>query len=185
VELKAVIENCREGRPGAWDMLVNAFAPKVFNMAYQFTGSRAEAEDQSQEIFLKVFHNLPKYDSQKNFTAWLLTLAKNHLIDSYRRAKWEKKNRYDFDEILPFRASAADSPEETFLQREEQSVLWRGLNSLPSDVRLALILKEIQGKKYEEVAEVLGLPVGTVKSRINRGKLQLARLLRERKEEGL
>jgi RNA polymerase sigma-70 factor (ECF subfamily) len=166
-------------------MLVNAFAPKVFNMAYQFTGSRAEAEDQSQEIFLKVFHNLPKYDSQKNFTAWLLTLAKNHLIDSYRRTRWEKKNRDDFDENLPRQAQRADSPEDALLQREEQSVLWRGLNSLPSDIRLAIILKEIQGKKYEEVAEILGLPAGTVKSRVNRGKLHLASLLRERKEEGL
>jgi RNA polymerase sigma-70 factor (ECF subfamily) len=166
-------------------MLVNAFAPKVFTMAFQFTGSRAEAEDQSQEIFLKVFHNLPKYDSEKNFAAWLLTLAKNHLIDSYRRTKWERKNRDDFDENLPSRAQTADSPEDALLQREEQSVLWRGLNSLPSDIRLAIILKEIQGKKYEEVAEILVMPVGTVKSRVNRGKLQLARLLRERKEEGL
>jgi RNA polymerase sigma-70 factor (ECF subfamily) len=166
-------------------MLVNAFAPKVFNMAYQFTGSRTEAEDQSQEIFLKVFHNLPKYDSEKNFAAWLLTLAKNHLIDSYRRTRWERKNRDDFDENLPRQAQTADSPEDALLQREEQTVLWRGLNSLPSDIRLAIILKEIQGKKYEEVAEILALPKGTVKSRINRGKLQLARLLRERKEEGL
>jgi len=166
-------------------MLVNAFAPKVFNMAYQFTGSRAEAEDQSQEIFLKVFHNLPKYDSEKNFAAWLLTLAKNHLIDSYRRTRWERKNRDDFDENLPSRAQIEDSPEDALLQREEHSVLWRGLNSLPSDIRLAIILKEIQGKKYEEVADILALPVGTVKSRVNRGKLQLARLLRECKEEGL
>jgi RNA polymerase sigma-70 factor (ECF subfamily) len=166
-------------------MLVNAFAPKIFTMAYQFTGSRAEAEDQSQEIFLKVFHNLPKYDAEKNFAAWLLTLAKNHLIDSYRRTRWERKNRDDFDENLPSRAQTADSPEDALLQREEQSVLWRGLNSLPSDIRLAIILKEIQGKKYEEVAEILVMPVGTVKSRVNRGKLQLARLLRERKEEGL
>jgi len=163
-------------------MLVNAFAPKIFNMAYQFTGSRAEAEDQSQEIFLKVFHNLSKYDAQKNFTAWLLTLAKNHLIDSYRRTRWERKNRDDFDESLPRQAHTAASPEEALVQREEQKVLWRGLNGLETDVRLAIILKEIQGKKYEEVAEILQLPVGTVKSRINRGKLQLARLLRDRKE---
>ncbi len=165
-------------------MLVNAFAPKIFNMAFQFTGSRAEAEDQSQEIFLKVFHNLSKYDAQKNFTAWLLTLAKNHLIDSYRRTRWEKKNRDDFDENLPRQAHTASSPEEAFVRREEQKVLWRGLNGLEADVRLAIILKEIQGKKYEEVAEILQLPVGTVKSRINRGKLQLARLLRDQKEGG-
>jgi RNA polymerase sigma-70 factor (ECF subfamily) len=165
-------------------MLVNAYSQKILNMAYQFTGSRPEAEDQTQEIFLKVFHSLSKYDTEKNFSAWLLTLAKNHLIDTYRRTRWERKNRDEFDENLPSRGQAEDNPEDALLQRERQKVLWRGLNSLPADIRLAIILKEIQGKKYEEVAEVLGLPVGTAKSRINRGKLQLAKLLRERGDKG-
>lgn len=165
-------------------MLVQSYAKKVFNMAYQFTGSRSEAEDQTQEIFLKVFSSLGKYDTEKNFSAWLLTMTKNHLIDTYRRTRWEKKNRDDFEEHLPHQAGAADSPEDSLVRREERAALWRGLNSLPGEMRMAVILKEIQGKAYEDVAEIMGLPVGTVKSRVCRAKLQLARLLREPKKEG-
>ncbi|MBM3297215.1 MAG: sigma-70 family RNA polymerase sigma factor, partial [Candidatus Aminicenantes bacterium] len=88
MDLKEIIEGCVEGRPGAWDMLVNTYAKRVFNTAYQFTGCRTEAEDQTQEIFMKVFHSLDRFDRMKNFDAWLLTVARNHLIDSYRRTRW-------------------------------------------------------------------------------------------------
>ena len=150
-------------------------------MAFQFTGSRAEAEDLTQEIFLKVYSSLGKFDLDKNFTAWVLTLAKNHLIDEYRRTKWERRNRDDFDDVLAKDASQLPGPERGAEENENRKVLWQGLNKLPADVRMAIILKEIQGQSYEEVALALKLPLGTVKSRINRGKLQLARILGEAK----
>jgi len=162
-------------------MLVDLYSKKIFNMSYQFAGSFQEAEDLTQDIFLKLHHSLAKYDFKKNFTAWFLTIAKNYLIDEYRRTKWEKKKRDDFDEHLPS-AAAADDPELSLVEEEKRKVLWEALNRLSNDMRLAIILKEIQGKKYEEVAEILDLPVGTVKSRINRGRLQLAKILRDRKE---
>jgi len=162
-------------------MLVDLYAKKVFNMAYQFAGTMPEAEDLTQEIFLKLHGQLSKYDASKNFTAWFLTLAKNTLIDEYRRTKWEKRQRDDYDERL-HAASDADDPERALAREESRRLLWAGLNALPSDMRMAVILKEIQGKKYEEVADILGLPVGTVKSRINRARLQLARILRDGKE---
>jgi len=182
VELKAVIQECLEGKQGAWKMLVDAYSRKVFNMAFQFTGSHPEAEDLTQEIFMKVYSSLGKFDVEKNFTAWLLTLAKNHLIDEYRRTKWEKRNRDDFEEVLLHEPGRGGAVEEGAVQEENRKVLWQGLNRLPSEVRMAIILKELQGKKYEEVAEVLHLPLGTVKSRINRGKLMLAKILQEQKE---
>ncbi len=182
MELKEILEGCLEGRPGAWNMLVQSYAKRVFNTAYQFTGSRTEAEDQTQEIFLKVFHSLGKFDMEKNFDAWLLTLAKNHLIDSYRRTRLEEKNRDDFEENLDRQAAATSSPEDSLARREDRATLWKGLNSLPGDMRMAVILKEIQGKAYEDVAKIMGLPVGTVKSRVNRAKLQLARMLRAPEE---
>ena len=163
-------------------MLVDAYSRKVFNMAFQFTGSHPEAEDLTQEIFMKVYSSLGKFDVEKNFTAWLLTLAKNHLIDEYRRTKWEKRNRDDFEEVLLHEPGRGGAVEEGAVQEENRKVLWQGLNRLPSEVRMAIILKELQGKKYEEVAEVLHLPLGTVKSRINRGKLMLAKILQEQKE---
>ena len=163
-------------------MLVDAYSRKIFNMAFQFTGSQPEAEDLTQEIFMKVYSSLVKFDTEKNFTAWLLTLAKNHLIDEYRRTKWEKRNRDDFEEVLMHEPGRGGGVEEGAVEEENRKVLWQGLNRLPSEIRMAIILKELQGKKYEEVAEVLHLPLGTVKSRINRGKLMLAKILQERME---
>jgi len=147
-------------------------------MAYQFCGSREEAEDRTQEVFLKLHGALPKYDLGKNFTAWLLTLAKNHLIDEYRRTKWEKANRDDFDERVLSQA-AASGPEASLVAKETKELIWEGLDRLPADMRMVIILRDLQGKSYEEVAEILGLPLGTVKSRVNRARLQLARVLRE------
>ncbi len=149
-------------------------------MAYQFCGSREEAEDLTQEVFLKLHGALPKYDFGKSFTAWLLTLAKNHLIDEYRRTKWEKANRDDFDERVLSQA-VADGPEARLAAKETKELVWEGLGLLPADMRMVVILRDLQGRSYEEVAEVLGLPLGTVKSRVNRARLALARVLRERR----
>jgi RNA polymerase sigma-70 factor (ECF subfamily) len=147
-------------------------------MAYQFCGSREEAEDRTQEVFLKLHGALPKYDFGKNFTAWLLTLAKNHLIDEYRQTKWEKTQRDEFDERVLAQA-AHTGPEDDLVARETKALVWEGLNRLSADMRMVLILRDLQGKSYEEVAEILGLPLGTVKSRVNRARIQLALVLKE------
>jgi RNA polymerase sigma-70 factor (ECF subfamily) len=179
--LETIIRECLDGKEGAWNMLVDLFSKKVFNMAYQFAGSYQEAEDLTQDIFVKLYGALPKYDFGKNFTAWLLTLAKNHLIDEYRRTKWEKRQRDDFEDHIS-KAATHDDPGRGLALEETRKVLWGGLELLPSDIRMAVILHEIQGKKYEEVAEIMDLPVGTVKSRIFRGRTLLAKLIRDRKE---
>ena len=182
MELNEIIRDCLEGRQGAWDTLMNMYAKKVFNMAYQFSGSREEAEDLTQDIFLKLYNSLSKYDFQRNFTAWLLTLAKNFLIDEYRRTKWEKTQRDDFDEGLLAQASLA-GPEEDLDLKETRAVIWEGLNRLNSEMRMAVVLRDLQGRSYEEMTEMLGIPLGTVKSRVNRARIQLAEVLRERKGE--
>jgi len=163
-------------------MLVNTYSRRIFNLAYQFSGTREEAEDMTQEIFLKLHHALVKYDFCKNFDAWLLTLARNHLIDEYRRTKWEKKTRDDFNEYT-LSADTGSSPEETILREESKRLVWNGFNYLSNEIRMAIILRDIQGKKYDEIAEIMELPLGTVKSRVNRGRLQLAKIFREDKEE--
>ena len=151
-------------------------------MAYQFCGSRQEAEDMTQEIFLKLYGSLAKFDFQKNFTAWLLTLAKNHLIDEYRKTKWEKTQRDEFDErVLP--QASISGPEESLVQKETRALIWEGLNRLSSEMRMAVILRDLQGRSYEEMAEILGLPLGTVKSRVNRARIALAEVLKEKKGE--
>jgi RNA polymerase sigma-70 factor (ECF subfamily) len=163
-------------------MLVNAYSKRVFNLAYQFAGSYQEAEDLTQDIFLKLYGVLPRYDFERNFSAWLLTLAKNHLIDTYRRTKWEKSHRDEFDEHFAS-PEAAHSPEAGLMEEADRKLVWEGLNRLNAETRMAVILRDIQDKSYEEVAEIMSLPLGTVKSRINRGRLQLAKILKDRKED--
>lgn len=182
MDLNDVIRECLAGSQGAWETLVNTFAKRIFNMAYQFSGSRQEAEDRTQEVFLKLSGALPKYDFGKNFTAWFLTLAKNHLIDEYRRTKWEKTQRDDYDERV-LAQTAHDGPEQSLVAKETKALVWEGLNRLSADMRMVIILRDLQGKSYEEVAEILSLPLGTVKSRVNRARLQLAQVLREYRGE--
>ncbi|MHB8095652.1 MAG: RNA polymerase sigma factor [Candidatus Aminicenantales bacterium] len=182
MELEKVIQNCLEGDRGAWEMLVNAYSKKVFNMAYQFSGSYQEAEDLTQDIFVKLYGSLKKYDPGKNFTAWLLTLTKNHLIDEYRRTKLEKSQRDDFDDGV-LAHQAFDNPEKSLAREESRKVVWEGLDRLSPEIRMAVLLRDIQGQTYDEIAESLELPLGTVKSRVNRGRLQLSRILQERKGE--
>jgi RNA polymerase sigma-70 factor (ECF subfamily) len=182
VDLNAIVRECLEGRQGAWETLMNTYAKRVFNMAYQFSGSRQEAEDMTQEIFLKLYGSLAKFDFQRNFTAWLLTLAKNHLIDEYRKTKWERTQRDEFDErVLP--QASVSGPEESLARKEIRALIWEGLNHLSSEMRMAVILRDLQGRTYEEMAEILGLPLGTVKSRVNRARIALVEVLKEKKGE--
>jgi RNA polymerase sigma-70 factor (ECF subfamily) len=181
VQIERIIEECLEGKEGAWKMLVDSYSKRVFNMAYQFAGSYEEAEDLTQEIFLKLYNSLPKYDFDKNFSAWFLTLARNYMIDNYRKTKWEKKTRDEFNEHL-LSSDAFDSPEDGMVREENKKTLWESFNHLSPEIRMTIILRDIQGKKYEEIAEIINLPLGTVKSRVNRGRLQLAKILKEKKE---
>jgi RNA polymerase sigma-70 factor, ECF subfamily len=180
--LNEVIRECLKGDGSAWQMLVNGYSKKVFNMAYQFSGSRQEAEDMTQEIFLKLYGSLGKYDFERNFTAWLLTLAKNHLIDEYRRTRYERTQREDFDDRTLSQA-VFDGPERSLAREEDRQAVWKALDGLSPEIRATVILRDIQGLSYEEIAENMKLPLGTVKSRVNRGRLQLARILRPGKGE--
>jgi len=164
-------------------MLVNAYSKRVFNLAYQFAGSYHEAEDLTQDIFFKLYNSLDRYDFERSFAAWLLTLARNHLIDTYRRTKWEKTSRDAFEDHL-LAAGPGSSPEAGLDAEANRRLVWGGLNSLSAEIRLAVVFRDIQDKTYEEISQILSLPIGTVKSRVSRGRLQLAKILRERKEAG-
>lgn len=181
MQIDNIVKECLDGSEGAWRMLVNAYSKRIFNMAYQFAGGFEEAEDLTQDIFLKLHSALSKYDFKKDFSAWFLTLSKNYLIDQYRKTKWEKKTRDEFDEHL-LASDTEENPEIGLMKEENKRIVWSALNSLPSEIRITVILRDIQGKSYEEVAEIMSLPLGTVKSRINRGRLQLAKILKEKKE---
>ena len=163
-------------------MLVNTYSKMIFNLAFQFSGNYQESEDLTHEIFLKLYNSLNKYDSNKNFNAWFLTLARNYMIDNYRKTKWEKTKRDNFNDHF-LASNVFDAPEEKILEEENKKIVWESLNLLSADIRMAVILRDIQGKKYEEIAEIVGLPLGTVKSRVNRGRLQLAKIIMKKERE--
>ncbi len=102
-------------------MLVNAYSKKIFNLAYQFSGNHEAAEDLTQEIFLKLYGSLTKFDFSRNFTAWLLTLSKNHLIDHYRKSKYERTSRDEFDEQV-LSSPAYDGPEAEVMEEEARAI---------------------------------------------------------------
>jgi len=176
VEVKELIQGCLRGETGAWKMLVDCYSKKIFNLAYQFAGSRQEAEDLTQDIFLKLYHSLAKYNFEHDFTAWFLTLARNYLIDEFRRTRLEKSQRFDGEQPdLP--AADSDNPETRYLSEEKSTAVRQALQQLSPDLRLVLVLREMEGLSYEEIARDINVPLGTVKSRVNRARLQLAQII--------
>ncbi|MCL4820862.1 MAG: sigma-70 family RNA polymerase sigma factor [Vicinamibacteria bacterium] len=181
-----LLERCRSGDQAAWSALVARHARKVFSVAWRFTGRSDEAEDLTQEIFVKVYQQLSRFDPQSGqFPAWLMRVARNHAIDNYRKRREERVRRADDPAILDAMADAAAGPLEDVVRKERAEIVRAGLAALPAELREPLILCDLRGLPYEEIAHTLGLPLGTVKSRINRGRTELARrLMRRRKDLG-
>jgi RNA polymerase sigma-70 factor (ECF subfamily) len=169
-----LLERCRLGDQDAWRGLVSRHLRRVFAVAYRFTGRVEEAEDLVQEIFMKVFQNLSRFDgSEAVFPAWLLTLARHHAIDHVRKARTGAVD----PSILESLPSNADGPDRRLEGTERTMLVHRGLRALPSELREVLVLRDLEGLSYQETAEALKIPLGTAKSRVNRGRLELARRL--------
>ena len=173
-----LIERCLRSDSSAWEQIVSRFKRKVFHIAYKFTGRHDNAEDLTQDIFLKVFRSLGKFNRDADFSTWLSSVARNYCIDHYRASKREKEVLVEdlvaFD-LAP--AAAGSNPHRALEDRDRRRFLRRGLDALPDKLREAVVLRDLQGLSYQEMADQLGLPEGTVKSRINRGREELSRLL--------
>lgn len=154
---------------------------RVFNLCYRFTGNAASAEDLSQEVFLRVYRTLGSYQAEYGaFATWLTSVTRNLLVDHYRRTRRDKLT--DSIDEAP-QAAEIHSPERTPHQQAEAMELsaqvQMGLARLSPELREAVILRDLQGMEYAEIRRVLQVPEGTVKSRINRGRIELANILRE------
>ena len=172
-----LIERCLRKDNSAWDLVVARFRRKVFHIAYKFTGKHDEAEDLTQEIFLKVFRSLDKFNRDADFSTWLSSVARNYCIDRYRASKRERE--VVVEDLVAFDLAPASSgnPYRALEDQDRSSLLRRGLDLLPGKLREAVVLRDLQGLSYQEMADRLSLPEGTVKSRINRGREELTRLL--------
>jgi len=155
---------------------------RVYNLSYRFTSNRQEAEDLSQEVFLRIYRTLGSYRSVNGqFTTWLSSVTRNLLIDHYRRTRRDRITDSIEDSMphLEQKESASRRPDDQALASELSSQVQGALAKLSPELREAVILRDLQGLDYREIQQVLSVPEGTVKSRINRGRIELARLLEQ------
>ena len=179
-----LVQRCLDGDPTAWDVLVRTYWRRVFNIAYKFVARFDEAEDLTQEIFVKLFRALGTYDRRASFETWLTRVSRNLCIDRYRRRRREAE-RFT-DEVDPDTIQMDElvsRPDATLEKRDQVAMVRRALAKLPDMYREAVALRDVHDLSYEAIAQRLQLPEGTVKSRINRGRRELARHLRILQEQ--
>jgi RNA polymerase sigma-70 factor (ECF subfamily) len=182
-EMDAVIERCLKGDQLAWASIVQQHRRKVFNLAYKFVGRYDEAEDLTQDIFIKIFKALHTFDRRANFQTWLISVSRNLCIDHYRSVRKERATiarDVDASELTP--ASHERGPYGQLEQQDLKEIIRRAMAELPETLATAVTLRDLQEFSYQEIAEQLHLPEGTVKSRINRGRIELARQIRKIQE---
>jgi len=179
-----LIERCLRGDQLAWETIVRQHWRKVFNVAYKFVGRHDAAEDLTQDIFLKIFRSLDTFDRRANFQTWLISVSRNLCIDHYRSVRKERETidrQVSSEDLMPV---STEAPADTILeQRDLAALLRRGLEKLPESLRTAVLMRDMQELSYQEIAERLQLPEGTVKSRINRGRRELARQVQRLRKE--
>ena len=179
----SLIEQCLSGDQSAWEQVVRQNWRKVFNVAYKFVGKHDEAEDLTQDIFLKIFRALNTFDRRANFQTWIISISRNLCIDHYRSVRKERQTiarDIDSSDLQP--ATAERGPYQMAEHQDLRAQLRQALETLPVTLRTAVVLRDLQELSYQEIADRLGLPEGTVKSRINRGRIELAHQLKRLQE---
>jgi RNA polymerase sigma-70 factor (ECF subfamily) len=179
----SLIEQCLAGDQSAWERIVRQNWRKVFNVAYKFVGKHDEAEDLTQDIFLKIFKALATFDRRANFQTWIISISRNLCIDHYRSVRKERQTiarDVDSSDLQP--ATSERGPYQVAEHLDLRAQLRQALETLPVTLRTAVVLRDLQELSYQEIADRLGLPEGTVKSRINRGRIELAHQLKRLQE---
>jgi RNA polymerase sigma-70 factor (ECF subfamily) len=182
---QSLVSRCLGGDEAAWEELVRQHTRQVYGLCFRFTNSTQEAQDLTQEVFLRVFKTIKTFRSAEgSFGTWLARVTRNLLIDHYRRTRQQRVTD-SIEDQLPILeqvgTTGAARPDQALAGREASEILQATLQKLSPDLREAVILRDLQEMEYREIADVLDIPEGTVKSRINRGRAELARLLRKQK----
>lgn len=187
-----VVRRCLDGDSLAWTELVKAHHRRVYGLCYRFTGSQHDAEDLTQEVFLKLYGNLGSFDLNRgSFQVWIATLTRNLLVDHFRRSRQQRLTDsmdagWDDPAETPQSGRLTDSrpsPHDHAAAKELERMVQEALTKISPELREAVILRDLQDLDYKEIAQVLRIPEGTVKSRISRGRAELARLLERNKRE--
>jgi len=188
----ALVRRCLAGDAGAWEEIVRLHNRRIYNLCYRFTSSPDDAQDLTQEVFIRIYRTMGSYNIEKGaFTTWLTTLTRNLLVDHFRRSKQDRitdsidAGREDDDSpsLKDHLEDPRPTPDDRLASQETQKMVQQALAHISPDLREAVILRDLQDMDYKEIALVLHVPEGTVKSRINRGRMELARLLSRNKKQ--
>ncbi len=182
-----LVRRCLAGDAVAWEDIVQRYHRRIYNICYRFAGSTDDAQDLTQEVFIKMYRTLASYEADKGaFMTWVTTITRNLLVDHFRKAKHDRMTDSldtpvsEHEDAMPLGEQIADKampPDARVQTLETKDAVHRSLQKLSPELREAVILRDLQDMDYKEIAAVLKVPEGTVKSRINRGRAELARLL--------
>jgi RNA polymerase sigma-70 factor (ECF subfamily) len=180
-----LIKKCQAGDTASFEKLVELYSDRAYAVAFGVMGNPHDASDMTQEAFIKVYENIKKFNFKSVFNTWLHRIVKNTCIDEIRKRK--RKNEISLDskyysgdgEYTMQIADNSPGVQETLEKQETEDMLWDALNTLDEKHRLVIVLADIKGYDYNEISEITELPLGTVKSRISRGRTKLAEIIRK------
>jgi len=178
-DLESTVERCREGDEDAWSELVNTTLRPIYRLCASYAPSTAEAEELTQDVYFKVWENLHRYHSGSNFMAWAWRVAKNLIIDAHRRCRREREAAWLDPEIIDLLPSS-DDPHGNTERRQRLRMVAAGLRQIDENLAELVLMRDFAGMTYQEMAEALEIPLGTIKSRLNRARLELATAVRRR-----
>ncbi len=177
-----LVERCLRGDSAAWEDLVREHTRRVYGLCYRFTGRDSEAQDLTQDVFMRVFRSLGSFRSTEgSFGTWLARLTRNLLIDHYRRTRHQRVTDSIEDQLprIEEQHPTTARADHAVAGREASELIQAALGKLSPELRETIIMRDLEDMEYREIALVLGIPEGTVKSRLNRGRAELARLLKK------
>ena len=185
--VNVLVRRCVAGDAAAWEEIVQQYHRRIYNICYRFSGSSDDSADLTQEVFIKVYRTLSTFDTAKaSFMTWVTTVTRNLLVDHFRKAKYDRVtdsleatagNQEDGLTLAEKLPDQAAGPEARVQSQQAQRMVQEALQKLSPELREAVILRDLQDMDYKDIAQVLKVPEGTVKSRINRGRTELGKLL--------
>lgn len=185
---KQLIKEAKSGSVEAFEELIKQCQKKVFNIAYKMTGSYDDANELAQEAFIRAYKSINKFKGDSLFSTWIYRITTNVCLDELRKRKNQKvisineDIKYNDEELKPQIKDESPGPEKIYERKEFKSLVKECIESLPPDYKTVIVLRDIEGFSYEEIAKIINCPEGTVKSRINRARKALREIFKNKKE---
>lgn len=179
---REIVKRCQSGDAHAFEQLFYKYQEKVYNIAYRMMGNRQDAEDVTQEVFFRVYQKLASFKFKSAFSTWLYRITANLCLDEIRRKKRSIEEVFSQDELYSFCSNF--NPEDKVIADEEQALLWEAINSLKTEYRIIIILRDIEGLSYKELKQVLKCSMGRVKSRLHNARRELKTILKDKMKKG-